>query len=143
MTNRGSGKINKIKVRVRDYKTIALFKDGKHHYFYIHQLVARAYIPNPNGYKMINHKDGNKTNNTVENLEWCTHKQNMEHAYVNGFTTRGTSNTQTKLTEEQVRAIRKEYNPPKISSTVLGRKYGVSGAAVLLVVRRKNWAWVV
>lgn len=46
--------------------------------FYIHRLVAMAFIPNPNGYKEINHKDENKLNNNVDNLEWCSHKYNMK-----------------------------------------------------------------
>lgn len=54
--------------------------DGTHRSFCIHQLVASAFIPNPRNCKYINHKDGNKKNNVVENLEWCTQKENMEHA---------------------------------------------------------------
>lgn len=45
--------------------------------FYIHRLVAMAFIPNPKGYKEINHKDENKLNNNANNLEWCSHKYNM------------------------------------------------------------------
>lgn len=45
--------------------------------FYIHRLVAMAFIPNPKGYKEINHKDENKLNNNADNLEWCSHKYNM------------------------------------------------------------------
>lgn len=46
--------------------------------FYIHRLVAMAFIPNPKGYKEINHKDENKLNNNVDNLEWCSHNYNMK-----------------------------------------------------------------
>jgi hypothetical protein len=51
----------------------------------VHRLVAMAFIPNPNGFKTINHKDGCKTNNQPNNLEWCTHQQNMMHAYKTGL----------------------------------------------------------
>ena len=51
----------------------------------IHQLVAQAFIPNPHNYPCINHKDGNKQNNKVDNLEWCTQKQNFAHAKNNGL----------------------------------------------------------
>ena len=68
-----------IKNRTGYYK-VNLFKDGKHRQPLVHQLVASAFIANPNGYKFINHLDCNTTNNCVENLEWCTPKMNSQHA---------------------------------------------------------------
>lgn len=61
------------------YMNIALTKDGKSKTHKIHRLVAIAFIPNPNNYPYINHKDEDKTNNNVENLEWCTHKYNLNY----------------------------------------------------------------
>lgn len=58
------------------YKQIRLCKDGIKTRFYIHRLVAKAFIDNPNNYEFVNHKDENKSNNTVENLEWCTKSYN-------------------------------------------------------------------
>lgn len=52
---------------------------GKRHWEYVHRLVAEAFIENPQGKRCINHKDGNKQNNLVENLEWCTHTENQLH----------------------------------------------------------------
>ena len=48
--------------------------------FLVHRLVAMAFIPNPNGYNELNHKDEDKTNNSVENLEWCTHRENIRYS---------------------------------------------------------------
>ena len=62
------------------YYTVELFyAKGKSKRMLIHRLVAQAFIPNPNGYPQVNHKDENKLNNHVDNLEWCTAKYNMNY----------------------------------------------------------------
>jgi len=64
---------------IGEYKKIQLFKNKKRSTYYIHRLVAQSFIDNPNNYKIINHKDENKYNNSVDNLEWCTHKENINY----------------------------------------------------------------
>lgn len=61
------------------YLQVLLCEKGAQKSKYVHQLVAFAFIPNPNNYKEINHKDENKINNSVENLEWCNHKYNCNY----------------------------------------------------------------
>ena len=61
------------------YQRIQLCKDGKPKIFSVHRLVAMAFIPNPNNYEQVNHKDECKTNNHVDNLEWCTAKFNSNY----------------------------------------------------------------
>lgn len=62
------------------YFTVSLFDaDGRMHKVKVHRLVAIAFIPNPQGYSCVNHKDENKTNNNVENLEWCSKAYNTTY----------------------------------------------------------------
>jgi hypothetical protein len=61
------------------YLQLSLTKDGKRSNFLIHRLVAIAFIPNPNNLPIVNHLDGDKRNNNVSNLEWCTQKDNIRH----------------------------------------------------------------
>ena len=64
---------------VRGYLKVKLHKNGIGENKSVHRIVAEAFIPNPNNYLEINHKDENKANNCVENLEWCTREYNMNH----------------------------------------------------------------
>mgnify|MGYP002513716939 CR=1 FL=1 len=61
------------------YLLVNLYKQGKQTTFYIHRLVATAFVPNPNGYSEVDHINRNPLDNTVENLRWVTHKQNIEN----------------------------------------------------------------
>lgn len=67
------------------YLTTSFFEDGVQRHYYIHRLAATAYIPNPEGKREVNHKDGNPRNNHVDNLEWATRKENCQHAYAGGL----------------------------------------------------------
>lgn len=62
----------------RGYLFVTLHQDGRDQKFYIHRLVASAFIPNPQNKPFINHIDNNPLNNNIENLEWCTHQENVE-----------------------------------------------------------------
>lgn len=61
------------------YCMVVLSKDGQTKHAYVHRLVADAYIPNPDNLSQVNHRDENKTNNNVDNLEWCTNKYNVNY----------------------------------------------------------------
>lgn len=74
------GKNNILKPRIkRGYYTIGLRKDGKRKWIGIHRLLAETFIPNPNNYPVVNHKDENKLNNNLDNLEWCTVSYNNSY----------------------------------------------------------------
>ena len=72
-------KILKPTVGNHGYYNVSLCKDKKWKHHLVHRLVAEAFLPNPNGYKQVNHKDENKLNNHVDNLEWCTQQYNLAY----------------------------------------------------------------
>lgn len=72
-------KIMKPMVARNGYLIACLWKNNKQRKFVVHRLVAQAFLGNPQNYKEINHIDEDKTNNRVENLEWCSHKYNMNY----------------------------------------------------------------
>ena len=72
-------KILKLRPNKNGYIRIELYIYGKNKKFPVHRLVAAAFIPNPDNYKEVNHKDEDKTNNRVDNLEWCTRKYNANY----------------------------------------------------------------
>ena len=65
----------------RGYLQVNFWKDGKQKCMRIHRLVAQAFISNPNNLREVNHIDGNKLNNNVDNLEWCTREENLAHEH--------------------------------------------------------------
>lgn len=75
-------KIMKPMVATNGYLIACLWKNNKQKKFVIHRLVAKAFIPNPNNYTEINHIDEDKTNNNINNLEWCNHKYNMNYGNI-------------------------------------------------------------
>lgn len=104
VSNRGNvkridGKYNKYirssKVG-KGYLRVMLRRPGSRTQLYIHRIVAESFIPNPNDLPCVNHKDGNKQNNHVENLEWCTYSANSQHAWDNGLISRQKSDSAKK-----------------------------------------------
>ena len=109
----------------------------------VHQLVAEAFIPNPENKPCVNHIDGNKQNNCVENLEWVTYSENTLHAHRNNLikTKKGSEVYNAKLTDEQVRYIRKNYIPrdKNFSAVALAKKFNVSPEIISFVVRNLHY----
>lgn len=68
--------LHQTKQKDSGYMFVVLSKNGNRKGFRVHRLVAMTFIPNPNNYKCVNHKDENRTNNNVNNLEWCTYRYN-------------------------------------------------------------------
>lgn len=127
------------------YYTVALLRDGKQTSFCRHKLLAEHFIPNPTELKEVNHKNGIKHDDRLENLEWCTHKENMEHASrVIGRRPKSSeawSKTSNRtLTEPQVKEIMRLKG--KVPQKKLAEKYGVHKSAIGLIHCGRNWAWL-
>jgi hypothetical protein len=104
-----SGVILKQGLNHKGYKTIQLSVYNKRKYLLVSRCVAMAFIPNPEGKAMVNHKDGNRINNCVSNLEWCTAKENQIHAFRVLGHWKGESAPGCKLKEMDVIKCRTEY----------------------------------
>jgi hypothetical protein len=109
------------------------------------RLVAQHFIPNPYDKTEVNHKDGNKTNNHVDNLEWCTKSENNKHAYEMGVMIppvhRGEDRHQAKLKEKDIVPIFEMYERG-MSMEDIGNKFGVTRMAISSVLCRNSWKHV-
>jgi len=120
------------------YYKVSLRRNGETHQYLIHRLVADAFIPNPENKPEINHKDGNKTNNLSNNLEWVTSSENHLHAFTIGLKERlaGEKNGNAKVNEFQVRVLRKATDLENIE---IAEIFGLSNTTVCNI--RKHRAW--
>lgn len=112
--------------------------------FSVHQLVARAFIPNPRDLFEVNHLNGNKADNRACNLDWCTRSENVQHAFDNGFKfgLKGESHPRALLTDEAVRQIRAKFRPRVYTRSMLAREYGVKPRTIKAVISRQLWGHV-
>ncbi|MCU5058913.1 HNH endonuclease [Bacillus cereus] len=132
-----SGKVlSNKRVDGSGYIQVALRKDGKAKELRVNRLVAQEFLPKPDNENKItvNHKDGNKTNNAVDNLEWSTLSEQMKHAYANGL--KKPAKGCKVLTEEQMKEIKATYQRYKkgFGSVALAKKYGVESTTILRVI---------
>ena len=136
-----TNKIMKSSESSHGYLVVQLSNHGKSREWKVHRLVAISFIPNPFNLPQVNHKDLDKKNNFVENLEWCTLKFNIEHASRNGRRTAGATGTLSpnhKLTESDVREIRRQLNLG-ISGAQIARKYNVDNTTIYNIKHGETW----
>lgn len=121
------------------YKHVQLNHKNKFKSFKIHRLIAIHFIPNPFNHPVINHINGIKTDNRLENLEWCTHKHNIQHAIKTGLVKRktGEKHQNSKLTQKQadeIRSLKGSYSQRNI-----GKIFGVSQTVVKNIHNNKSY----
>ena len=130
--------------RIRGYENVKLYVNGIRMSRLVHRLVAQAWIENPLCLPQINHKNGVKHDNRIDNLEWCTGQENVDHAISTGLITpglktRGENGPLAKLTWNQVRSIRKLYSENEKTAIELKNIYKVCISTIYDILYRKTW----
>lgn len=135
------GKVLKPAIDKDGYETVGLYGEDGHKYKRVSRLMAENWIPNPLNLPVVNHIDGNKRNNHVLNLEWCTQQQNIIHAHKTGLTPsrKGSKNGKAKLTEQQVQEIRSKAKPLIYTYKMLAKEYGVSKSTINAIIANQRW----
>ena len=142
---RRKGKLRERKLRLHrnGYLHVNLCKDGKHLMCSIHRLVAITFLENTDNKKTVNHKNGDKTDNRVDNLEWATLSEQHKHAYTNGLRVapKGEQSVRAKLTEAKVKEIRDRYDNG-YTQIKLAKEYGVGQKHISRIIRGERWTHV-
>jgi len=97
---------------------------------YVHRIVAKAFIPNPDNKETVNHKDGNKQNNHVDNLEWHSYTENMMHAHKTGLY----SNKHRRLSWAQAAEVRRLWAEGNHLVTEIAREFGVHDHSIKQII---------
>lgn len=134
-----NGRIIKPFPTVNNYLQISLYKNNKRSPALVHRLVLEAFVGiNPK--LKTNHKDGDKTNNNLTNLEYCTHSENVKHAYTtNLMSKKGERHHLNKLTAKEVLEIRNLSAKGTYSRNQLAEIYKVTASNISAIVLKRSW----
>lgn len=128
------------------YSIIQLYKNKREKNYFVHRLVAEAFIPNPNNKPLVNHIDGDKNNNNINNLEWVTDSENKLHAYKIGLrevrNMKGEKHPSNKLSQKDVLEIREMCKKSNLPLRKIARRYNVSRGTISNIKNRHTWKHV-
>ena len=138
------GRVLKPMVTKHGYEIVDLRKDRKRKTSKVHRLVAIAFLDNPKNKPQVNHIDGVKLNNNLNNLEWVTNAENIRHAYKKGLinTAKGERHAQSKITKEQVLEIRDIYSKGGLTQEQVGQLFGIDQTHVSDIVNKRSWTHI-
>ena len=135
-TKGGVVKRNKMK---HGYEQYRLYKNNKCHQEYVHRLLAKHFTPNPKNKPHVNHIDGNPMNNSLDNLEWVTHLENVQHAVRTGlFNHKGANHPGAKLTDQEVLEIRDLFKHRVFKQWEIGEIYGAPRPTIASITQNRN-----
>jgi predicted DNA-binding protein (UPF0251 family) len=123
------------------YMKVTLWIDGMQSSEKVHRLVATAFLPKMQHQTTVNHKDGDKLNNCVSNLEWLSHSDNMRHAHITGLMQKGSECTNAKLDEASVEAIKLLF-VDGLSNQEIANSFGVERGTIGKIRQLKTWKHV-
>jgi len=124
---------------VSGYKKVVLYRDKKPYNKVVHRLVAEAFIENPNKKPHVNHKDADRTNNKVSNLEWCTPSENVLYSFKLGLSNQGgDKNNGRKVSSKEVLEVRRRKREGE-RAEVLAKEFGVHRNHINLICRKGAW----
>lgn len=125
------------------YKVLSTKVEGVAKCLKVHRLVAEAYVPNTENKPFVNHIDGDKTNNNINNLEWVTNRENIIHAYELGLinVTSGCDRSTSAISEEDLAYVRAVYKPfdKQFGVRKLAKELGVSHPTLSRAIRKISY----
>jgi len=132
--NLTNGRLKNLSIDTYGYLVTTLFKDGRRRQYKVHRIVAEVFVEGFKEDLQVNHIDGDKKNNHFENLEWCTHEENRNHAIKNGLFI-------NRISEEDVTKIRRSVirNSKDFGVMATAKIYNVSYATISRVLNYKTW----
>lgn len=147
--NANSGRIMKATISKKGYVRLSVMLPcGGRITAQVHRMVALAFIPNPLNLPQVNHIDGNKQNNKIDNLEWISNLENMRHAWKTGLRNkekislslpRGEDSGLSKVSNKQAEEIRKSYYLNTVPQAKLALIYGVNQSTISRIINKKTY----
>lgn len=130
ITKFGYARVNLRKAKSREYKS-----------YFIHRLVAMHFLDNPNNLPEVNHKDCNRLNNIVTNLEWISKEDNIRHSFIYGSAShKGLRNPNSKLNLEDIKAIKCLHRTNRFYNTQIAKLFRVSSSTIDNIINNVTWS---
>ena len=136
-----TGKQLYVHTNKKGYQFVRMYVDGIAKTYLVHRVIAEVHIPRMVGKYEVNHKDGNKANNAVWNLEWVTAKENVKHSVDTGLVKRGSDRPNAKLSDEKVLQMR-SLREQGMNYYELGRLFDMSYQSAHRVCTRQTYTHI-